>query len=866
MEIEKLHGNITLGAINEMLISFIGKDAFVKLCNSYHTSWQLEWQSEDAFKKLIQRICKEDSQSDLSILSRKNGHSFYALIFNKILPTFQENYGLSSTLSTVIQHITDTLYTEFVEKKFPIHETNNYYREILFSGFLQLLKTDPGFFPKEGWKDGLTLSRQKCLSAINLIRASYQSIRHFGEKMYETGNDTSVSPDSIKRKLDAIRKGTMPRWDNFSQILDFITNDSSVKSTQRKEIAGALMDAFILSNIESFFRDKAQIPDREFQTYNTFCRQAVVDSLKIPEIQSDELSSKDDEQSRQIENVCRAVFKEHKYLENEQQIEHLITELQKNIPQAKEFHSAWMRGYIEVAKGNFEDAKKLYKKAFEARRFAGGQFKEFIKQAVALSMFQNSNPDAIRNSMDPQKESKSPLPNDARTYWDYGYAAGVMDEESTGGMALQASADTRQNFYLTFTPTMFYPKVSIPSQKSTSSISITPTSSIKKDYEMLLRISNKKINQRVTSFYQTQLKGKKLPPLTLAIFHAASSNDPLAEEFISLANKWLNDFPSLNVNTISDNGSTPACDAIQQYKISRQQKSRRTKKLKEIALDIVERTSTCYIRIESRRFRSPLQEAIEAWDLDIVKAIVEKEGMNINGLVIAPDKVSPVYYALIRITILKHPEILRQQMEQHTENINFSMLNLPGLTIEDKKNQYEKLREELYFRNFDLQREFGIHETYSEQLRALKEICLYLIEHTNDQDEFIFKAQNLSLSSLYFAKEIDDVDICRALLNKGANPNLGLPTSQDKISNNFLTSCIISQSWCVLEMFLQEFPEQAKEVIEEEEHSERTTSYDYFINCSLEQRMDICFIERIKKLFIACGTKSHNDNTIQLIH
>ena len=52
-------GNMPLGRINEMLVSFIGEDAFLDYCEKHHKDWGLDWQSKKAFSKRLKRLFEE---------------------------------------------------------------------------------------------------------------------------------------------------------------------------------------------------------------------------------------------------------------------------------------------------------------------------------------------------------------------------------------------------------------------------------------------------------------------------------------------------------------------------------------------------------------------------------------------------------------------------------------------------------------------------------------------------------------------------------------------------------------------------------------------------------------------------------------
>ena len=55
------YGNITLGKINKMLISFIGESTFYYYCEEFAQEGLVEnWQSKEAFQKYINRLLAEE--------------------------------------------------------------------------------------------------------------------------------------------------------------------------------------------------------------------------------------------------------------------------------------------------------------------------------------------------------------------------------------------------------------------------------------------------------------------------------------------------------------------------------------------------------------------------------------------------------------------------------------------------------------------------------------------------------------------------------------------------------------------------------------------------------------------------------------
>jgi hypothetical protein len=199
--------------------------------------------------------------------------------------------------------------------------------------------------------------------------------------------------------------------------------------------------------------------------------------------------------------------------------------------------------------------------------------------------------------------------------------------------------------------------------------------------------------------------------------------------------------------------------------------------------------------------RSALQEAIESCDIEIVKAVVEKI-KDIYNLRISADEDSPVYYAINRYVLL-YRYINDTIFKIQDGIINYKNLGVPGL-IEDDKVKYIKVFEsdiELAYKII-MYESYGRKELWSSELDDIQNICLYLIEQTKDQDGYYTKTKDGNcITSLLFAAESNNVEICRKLLIQKANPN--------KYSPTFLERCIYWESRDVLAMYLKEFSDKA---------------------------------------------------------
>lgn len=900
------YGNVELGQINRILISLLGESTFYYYCEKYKDKWNLNWQSEEAFKKYIGRLLREEDSNYIG-LNPEYENSVYQIV-GKIFLDLVEKYQLPYYYVNSIDSFVSLPYSNFIKNECPIYETFHFFESYLYTALIcfaqEVIKIHHSYNYSEYIGFTFSSARKKYMFVFDSVSKidQFTSKEEFYEKLADWCTERNknenqksfknVEPEHFKKIITlCVSDAKNPSWKNLQDILDFLASDKETEF-----LKSFLIEAYISSNIENTIKKGLELPDDRIEAFFKsfdFIKNAEMDLFEnhIKENEHFGLSrffskEKFDATVKTIEISLDAIFNKHIYLEDENQAELLISDVKNAAPCAQEFYCNWMQAYIELAKGNVAGSQNLYKKAFEARRFAGKYFGIFLKQAFALSLFADSNANTVRESIDPAKNSISPLSKDAKKYWNYGYVAGIFEKNAE---------DTHleyfhryENFYSVFSADMFFEnskkKLNI-NEKLLNSTGIDINNEdlkigVEKDYQRLCALTSQTINIRVRMF--NSKNQHKISPISLALYHASQFKD---RRFIKLLKDWLGllngklKFDNIDVNIISDAGVTPVSAAIFQYKLLRFMENSLDEKslqdmndFKQIALKLIQMSSPEYLNIEPKKSsRHPLQEAIESYDIEIVRAIVEK-GLDINGLKISADACSPLYYTLMRIVALKNPFELISKMENETlpSNINWDKLNISGLSNMDKMNNLFLLKEKfnstngkevvknLYNEVFT--QEYGTQETYKKQLKYLKDICLYFIENTKNQDEFILhnKFINQSWTSLYYAVETDDADICRKLIEKGANPNLYLPIPPESIPNTFLYRCIEFEAWNVLEMYLTEFSELAKLTVNDYDNQDRFTPLAYFLFKILKIKntknyKGFSFVNKIYDLFLRCG-------------
>lgn len=905
------YGNVELGQINKILISLVGESAFYFYCEKYKDEWNLNWQSDGAFKKYIGRLLREED-CDYIGLNPDYENSVYQLA-GKIFLDFEKNLCLPSYYVNAINTFVSFLYENFLKVEYPICETYYFFEIELYKSLIVFIKEAIETLLSYNHSEYTVFTFSSALEKYQFVFESVAKLNKFKnkEKFYEklaewcTERNKGENPENYKvvepehfKKIIAlcVNNAKNPSWKNMQDILDFFAS-----SKETEFLKSFLIEAYICSNIENLVRKESALPSNLIEAF--FKGLELIKNNNIDSFETyikynmhfDFPKEKVETSVKIIETSFDGIFKKHIYLEDENQTELLIEDVKNTVPYALDFYCNWMRAYIELAKGNISGAQNLYKKAFEARRFAGSHFSRFIKQAFALSVYADSNSSTVRESIDPAKKSISPLPKDAKKYWSYGYVVGVFEKGVEDTYLEYFHKD--MNFISAFPVDMFFENAKQKINLFSNSMGAEEIVFInedfeacaEKDYQKLCKLTNQNINNRVR-MYNCKIDNK-ISPISLALYHASQSND---KRFIYLLKDWLGlsgeapKFDNIDVNLVSDAGVTPVSAAIFQYKLLRFREKELDEKslqnmndFKQIALKLIEMSSLEYLNVESKKtFRHPLQEAIESYDIEIVKAILEK-GLNINGLKISADDCSPVYYTLMRIVALKNPSDYIEQTENRNldSNINWSKLNIPGFSTLDKmsncfliQEKFNSVADKNDFRNLyktTFIQEYGIAETYENQLLSLKNICLYLIEQTDSQDEFILrnKITNESWTSLYYAVETDDVDICRKLIEKEANPNLNLSISlKSRIPNTFLYRCIEFKAWNVLEMYLTEFLELAKISVNDYDNQYRFTPLAYFLFKTFELKntnyyKGFSFVNKIYDLFLRCGANPNIPST-----
>lgn len=791
-------GNMPLGRINEMLVDFIGEDAFLDYCEKHHKDWGLDnWHSRDAFSKHLQRLF-EEKESSYRDLNPNYDQSVYRIVY-KILNDFCEQYYLSPYIFNIIAKIGCNLIARLCCQKPPIFKT---YHILLYEICKTVLPTLLEKAVDEiGKNNGFSYfdAETKYNMVFDELRRHFKSLEKFYIKLSEDLWDNPTSTwykdwykelykqrhekrykeiyekkweekldEKINNKLDwkdclrlrfkdiviyNCKKGQNPaQWNDMKAILDFCKKEGKEKEMSR------LIEAYLTANMQNFI--KAEIPDDTLEK--------IKDSLKkIGDVLDKSVASGEknlqnlydsadrllyemeptifidlnlsEDNFKPIYSALWDILKRHIYLQDEKRTEDLISN-------TSGFYCNWLLAYIAVAKGEFEIAKIFYKAAFDNIHFAGIWTEPFLKQAFTLSIYyadytpKRDFRDTVSNAIDPEKSSQTPLPNDGKRFWEYGYAIGVFDKPAED--AFLEYVYRKENFSAEFPEEMFFPGKGIDFNKIKLTIIENIREKIEEDYNRLSALKKGSINTRQTIFNGDW---QRRSPLSMAIWLFSIFSD---ERFLDLIERWFDLFDrELDFNKISDLGETPLNAATMVYKDfcakNSDPESRVKEKLKKITTHILGKTDKDYLEIATKRKGiHPLQNIIDSYDIDLVEAFVER-GVDIDSIRLTPDGLSSIHYIIDRIVKLQDPKQAARAMLENPENTNWEYADVPGINAEDKKrNFFEKMKNfspeiQQLIAEYAIKEELGDESTYGEQIKNLKEICLYLIDHTNKREEYL---------------------------------------------------------------------------------------------------------------------------------
>lgn len=232
------------------------------------------------------------------------------------------------------------------------------------------------------------------------------------------------------------------------------------------------------------------------------------------------------------------------------------------------FFENWFRARTEIFCLKFDDsdsdktkvekAQKLYKETFDNFKYvAGKNLQEFIFDALAIETYfnQKQKKDILDNSQDNSNESS--LTKQAKTYWEFAYAVGLLDNNST--KTYLSAYNVAKNFWWAFPMQKFNHKENVQKRfkdeiqnEELRLPSIISDFSDKKKIDNLLSKERRDLRQKLGKRYYSNLG--------IAIMKART-----AEHFDRIKT-YINTMATEKLAVNDECGATPLVRALWEYK------------------------------------------------------------------------------------------------------------------------------------------------------------------------------------------------------------------------------------------------------------------------------------------------------------
>jgi hypothetical protein len=670
-------------------------------------------------------------------------------------------------------------------------------------------------------------------------------------------------------------------WEKLKLILDFINSEYN-KVKCEKELSHRIIGLYLLKNTETILKklcgdeykdniDKIKKdillwannelpsdPQSDSQRFLLAVGEYKITNLSILQKHFISIHSQ-----RQIE----AILECGGYLWGENSIEpdraeQLIREMEEKCPHCGVFFGNWARARLAVLSCKFDgseadnkfqkEALEFYQTAFdEGRNYAGAYLKAFLEESIAATVYFNRRriqdiPEVIytnKKLREPKKKLKTPITTGsgkkkenqgdkygAKRYYEYGYALNFFEQESEETYFLHFHAE--EHFWKVF-PAYQFTNAETAEQKCKEDLlkakriypSYIDTNNVRevdkwvtftKHTEKRKSVTEKTINRRmeIRPGHNVQYT-----PLSIA----------LITHQLDIAEHYLNNFADLDVTVINTHGSTALGEALTQYKNKRFSKKdkQKTERYKKIIMELIKCSPVGSLYAETVKGHiSILEEAINAFDIEIVRAIVEKKGFDIQNLKINADELSPLYYAVMRLYYVNQA-ISKGYIGNTSGNITWKNLDVPGIFQEDKQRCMENMKSDPDYKmveQLSTLQYIGDPSVWKQEFEEIKEIVKYLIDKTDSVDAFAKRVPNGNpLTVLDLAVESDFDDICRQLIEKGANPIRIFCKNGMPYESPFIRA-VYYKAWKTSEMLLTDFKDKIKTILNERFMEDKQTA------------------------------------------
>ncbi len=889
------HGYAKLGDLTAFIRDCVGDDVLLEI-NATKIPY-FNKNDKERLQKSWNRLCKESSNLYEVYKTAENE------IFNcakKFLENLENKYSFPKSIKKCLFQFCDNFYNEMKKEKLggliAELESRNY---ALFSINQAINLIAISDYCKEFGQKNIQSKLHtyllkdwsyKTLFDILIQKTHLPSLTKYIEGLQQTFDNekdtdnekTSSFRDTIEA---AVKKNKNPTWKRFCFILKYCPTELQVD----------FVLVYFLNNIRTSLQNHFELQERDFDKIKNdleFFANATSDFSEVTERISQSYQSYSTllfGGEKTINEYCKKTLIDFEYKKMDlQEYYRSLEELERIAPNASVFFISWFKAFVCVAREDYETARDWFKKAFDNYQFAGDYFSRFIKMAFAFENY-FVNWEKVRKSIS-EEEHKSPINENAKTYWNFGYAIGLFDKKADDTY-LEAYNPIR-NFYGYFPTECFFDEEKAKERHSKEFMSEMGIHSLsyekeedlveldKRPYEVLSALKTSSQRNKLISFWKVYKDSDENNPkmyTPLALCMQLGSRD---ERLWDLADTWLDDTENpVDVDKLCFNGSTALHEALTQYKLMRlnsKEISEKQKKLRAVTSKIIDR-ATYLGETKFQKQVHTLQEAIDGYDVDFVKRIADKiSDEDFQTYRISADEQSPLYYVLSRrYPLLRGIERMKmiENMPQNKDNYIWKNLAVPGFTEEEKrayKQEYQSGSSD-FAKGFQMMEDeftplyYGL-ATKELQLPAFDEIIDYFISRTKDVDSFTSKN---GITPLYYAAEMDDVKTCRKLLQRGASitkvnelvPNLGdAKGNVVKMPGSFIFRCIGYESWETLKMFLTEFKEKAETVMHRGNFE--VTPLVVFIISQRQKLFAASFAERLKimnrlteftELFLSCG-------------
>lgn len=895
------YGYPTLAKINSFIRNCIGDEPLLQIENVLEKLGKHPNKEQDSVKKEWDRLCDDNYQQFEKY--KYDSTEGLILFIKSFLFYMKEEYGLTEPIIRLIL----SSYTELfnllkVHKEQPIPTvpdlpTKEIIKTVIFSNLIQMAYEIKE--KNENWEFILEYYLSGDLNYSTVINAIKEDKKQTWESIYDELN-SKVEKAKIKDKKDTaerfdkiikdcINKNKNPLWYNFWIMFEWTPQELNIQ----------LLEVYLLNRYRAALIKIFQFSEIELKNI----RQDFIEYLngaEEDEIFSHYMALNDERRFAAVEAYLKVLDNPRVYL-NKKKIffdtikESIINTAENhktNIKCLFLFFEPWLKGYVSVAERRFGEAQKYYKEAFESKYLAGDYILPFLKQAFVLELYCNGSWIKSRQAADPDTNNNTPVCEQAKIYWNYGYAIDLFEKPATE--TFLESFRIYQNFYNEFPLEIFeHPEnvKKIQMQELFTEMGMyfddeLPDNKLDKFYNLICSFTNESkelnilIKHPISKKDINNKENRLYSPFSLCVTYGSQD-----ERFLELAEEWIN-YKNLNVSKRCFNNSTALLEALTQYKYLRYRDKNDSKSMdliqryKKLIAKIIQRSELqdlCETKIHKIHV---LQEAINAFDLDLVKSIIEK-GIDINKVIIDADELSPLYYTIDRKgKISEGFDKFKQKLHNNPLNITWKNYDRPGLTMADKLLNKNKIlnsdESDLYYQCMKTSFEFmfGDEKTYKKQIEELDKIIEFFISKTTNVDKFVKTFdKNQGTNALFLAAEFDDLETCNKLIEHNANIQtvLGeaflctIPTEYGNYeyvySNNaFIYRLIYFKAWKTLAHFLTKQKKLAIKTMTQNEFG--ITPIIYFLWNTKNERNRMELVKKYIPLFVEAGANLEQPSII----